>query len=587
MNFTVQNIVLMKHTYFFLLLLITADSFSQWNKDSLVRNPVCTAPHSQYYARSCTDGAGGAIFTWVDERNLPISAIYAQKINVKGKRAWAANGIPIFAPTDVSTGSVYSTIVADGSGGAIIVMEISVIGGANQLWAQHINAAGALLWGNGVRITDAPDARMRWVEDPTQDGISADGSGGVFVTWQAYQDTYFNYAQHIDANGNLVWGSTGVPLISVSGTNGYRTIITSTGNGTAVAGFSGLVNGVYYYYLQRIAANGSNIWGSNGLQMSNAYANQGPDTRVIYDAATSSVFTAFLTSSGSIINLNVQKIDLNGNILWTAGGVNTTNLSSGYTQTPDLLPDGKGGIFLASAVNLKAVVQHLNTKGKILWGAAGITVDNTTSGSQYNTSVVPDGGTGFIITYNTSRSFSTSGYPIYSQHYTAAGVATWQNGGVAVMVNNTNIDHEVPYMIASTKGFAITCWQDSRNSNTTSYDIYAARYGGATGMSLQGMDDEDLATAKSINNNIPSVNVYPNPASDDVVISFMLNDDVSNASISIYDATGRKVKDVAWGNLKAGKQSFHINTHNLQSGIYNAVIVYSTGKQETKIVISK
>ncbi len=548
-----------------------------------MRNPVCVEPNSQYYARSCTDGAGGAIFTWVDERNITNPSIYAQKINVKGKTQWATNGIPVYVPSN--SGAVYSTIVADGSGGAIIVMEISVSGGANQLWAQHINAAGTLLWGNGVKITDAPDSRLRWAEDPEPSGISADGAGGAFVTWQAYQDTYFNYAQHIDANGNLVWGTTGIPLLSISSINGYRTVITSTGNGTAVAGFTVLVSGVYYYYLQKIAANGSYAWSSTGLQVSTAYANLDPGFRVIYDAATSSVFTAFLTSSGSVINLNAQKTDLNGNILWTAGGVNTTNLSSGNAQTPDLLADGKGGIFLAAIVNGNANVQHVNTKGKILWGAGGINVDNI-GGNKNNPILVSDGGAGFIVTYNTTRSFS-NGYPIYSQHYTAAGVATWQNGGVAVMADYTNIDHEVPYTIASTKGFAITCWQDSRNSSTTSYDIYAARYGGVTGMSFTAPEEESIIATKSIQNNIPSLNTYPNPASGDVAVSFILDDNVADASLTIYDATGRKVKYFSWGNLQAGKQLFHINTQDLSSGVYDVVLLYSKGKLEEKIVISK
>ena len=575
----------MKHTYiFFFLLLIASNCFSQWNKDSLVRNPVCVEPNSQYYARSCTDGAGGAIFTWVDERNITSPSIYAQKINVKGKTAWATNGIPIYVSGISSSGAVNSTIVADGSGGAILVMEISVLGGANQLWAQHINSAGALLWGNGVQITDAPDSRLRWVEDPQQYGISADGSGGAFVTWQAYQMPYFNYAQHINANGSLAWGITGVPLPQVNGNNGYRTVIVSTGNGTAVAGFTNY-NGSLYY-LQRIAADGSYLWGSNGVQISGIYSNQSDAFNIIYDPVNAFVFTAFESNtSSSATDLNVQKLDLNGNLLWAAGGVNITNLSSGDVQQPDLLPDGKGGLFTASLVNGSANVQHTNKKGIILWGASGIYVDNIHI--QNNPVIVSDGGAGFIVTYNTTRSFSSGSYPIYSQHYTAAGAASWQSGGVAVMANYTNIDHEVPYTIASTKGFAITCWQDSRNSSTTSYDIYAARYGGVTGMSLTAPQEESIIATKSIQDNIPSINTYPNPASSDVAVSFILDDNVADASLTIYDATGRKVKYLLWGNLQAGKQLFHINTQDLSNGVYNVVMLYSKGKQEGKIVISK
>jgi len=311
-------------------------------------------------------------------------------------------------------------------------------------------------------------------------------------------------------------------------------------------------------------------------------------SQMLYDPVTSSVFTAFLATTSSATDLNVQKLDLNGNLLWPAGGVDITKLSSGGdAETPDLLADGKGGIFTACLVNSKANVQHTNLKGKILWGAGGINVDNTTFGGQNNPTLVTDGGAGFIVTYNTTRSFVTIGYPVYAQHYTAAGVATWQNGGVSVIANYSDLNHEVAYTFASSKGFAITCWGDQRSLSTNGEDIYAARYGGATGMSLTTPGEEDLMTAKTLQDNVPTINTYPNPAKNDVTVSFVLNDDVANASLSIYDATGNKVKYYSWGNLRAGKQLFHINTNDLQNGVYDVVLLHSKGKQEGRIIISK
>ena len=51
----------MKGFSFGLLLFISYSAFSQWNSDSLTRNIVCNAARNQFYARSCSDGSGGAI----------------------------------------------------------------------------------------------------------------------------------------------------------------------------------------------------------------------------------------------------------------------------------------------------------------------------------------------------------------------------------------------------------------------------------------------------------------------------------------------------------------------------------------------
>ena len=77
------------HTLF--LSWLSFSSFSQWNTDSTVRNPICTAIKNQYYPRSCSDGNGGAYITWVDERIITQPTAYAQHINKNGKEIGRAH----------------------------------------------------------------------------------------------------------------------------------------------------------------------------------------------------------------------------------------------------------------------------------------------------------------------------------------------------------------------------------------------------------------------------------------------------------------------------------------------------------------
>lgn len=593
-----QIILLMKGFSFGLLLFISYSAFSQWNSDSLTRNIVCNAARNQFYARSCSDGSGGAIFTWVDERAPnPLAAVYAQRITRTGKMAWPANGIVVYDPALAGgTGADNSAIVADGFGGAIIVYEMAVNGGARQLYAQHINAGGTALWPNAVKITDLVDSRLDWIGDPEQDGISPDGSGGAFITWQAYNSPVFIYAQHINASGNLVWGSTGVGLPLLAQFDGYRSTIQNTGAGTAVVGFSSLGGGSFY--MERLAANGSYMWGSSGLLVSDIYVNQNyePAHRIIYDSASSAIMTAFLTQgilNTSNADLTIQKIDLNGNFTWKAGGINITKLTgnNNIIKTPDILTDSKGGIFIAYDSNYRAKVQHINSKGKPMWGTSGITIDNLASSSQYNPTIVSDGGTGFIVTYNTTRSWAPGNYPIYGQHYSAAGTALWQANGVAVIANYAIINHEVPYTIASTKGYAITCWSDERNLGSSGSDIYAARFGGATGLlppfAPIAINADANNIANTSKNSILQLQVYPNPVKNTAHLSFAFPTAESNIVITLFDNVANKVTTAFLGNMAAGKHGYDLNIAGLSAGVYQLRLKGANTLMQTKIVVIK
>src|SRR5580765_5662243 len=79
------------------LLALTAyasTAFAAWPHDPTVTVPVCTAAGPAYNPVAVSDGAGGAIVAWEDNRG-PASRIFAQRIKADGTRAWATDGIAI------------------------------------------------------------------------------------------------------------------------------------------------------------------------------------------------------------------------------------------------------------------------------------------------------------------------------------------------------------------------------------------------------------------------------------------------------------------------------------------------------------
>lgn len=63
-----------------------------------------------------------------------------------------------------------------------------------------------------------------------------------------------------------------------------------------------------------------------------------------------------------------------------------------------------------------------------------------------------------------------------------------------------------------------------------------------------------------------AVNIYPNPTTDVAQVAF--TSDVNNGSLSIYDITGRMVKDMQLNQLNIGENNIELNVNDLQTGTY-------------------
>ncbi len=166
--------------------------------------PICTADASQYRPTIVSDGSGGAIITWNDGRSGSYD-IYAQRVNADGDVQWMLNGVAISAALK----SQYNPkIVSDGSGGAIITWTDMRRGSYNyDIYAQRVNTNGNVQWmPDGVFISREQFAT-----------IVADGSGGAIITWGGYE-IYNIYAQRVDADGNFLWTpNDGVAICTASG----------------------------------------------------------------------------------------------------------------------------------------------------------------------------------------------------------------------------------------------------------------------------------------------------------------------------------------------------------------------------------
>jgi hypothetical protein len=170
---------------------------------------VIAAPLQQYYPQVVTDGAGGAIVTWEDDRNFQDfhcpgfggnCEIYAQRVNAAGQVVWNPAGVPIAAAAANQFGA---RLVPDGSGGAIIAWHdcrnspgrdpclgdpVTLQPGGMDLYGQRVNAAGQTLWGTwGTPVAQAAGNQGTHYGTRLNASFSfamiGDGVGGAFVAW--------------------------------------------------------------------------------------------------------------------------------------------------------------------------------------------------------------------------------------------------------------------------------------------------------------------------------------------------------------------------------------------------------------------
>src|SRR6476661_4292148 len=106
--------------FFVCALLLLADpnreAMAAWPHAAGDAVPVATGNPSQVQPVSISDGAGGAIIAWRDDRNGTMD-VFAQRIDAYGNAKWLANGVLVCGAAGQQD---QITMAPDGAGGAWI-----------------------------------------------------------------------------------------------------------------------------------------------------------------------------------------------------------------------------------------------------------------------------------------------------------------------------------------------------------------------------------------------------------------------------------------------------------------------------------
>jgi hypothetical protein len=277
--------------------------------------------------------------------------------------------------------------------------------------------------------------------------IVSDGSGGVFIGWE---DENVAYAQRVDSEGNLRWGS-GLVLNTTRVWGSPYVVRDDSGGAIFVWGEAEEKDGGAYErtnYAQRVGPEGESLWDQGGKPV--------PGLGCVRNVVPDGSGGAIIASGGS--KLKMQRIDHEGKPMWSEEGITIcTTLTSGSGNEPRILADGSGGAIIVWPDNRAAYgrydiyAQRISPEGEILWQEGGIPVCAPQHG-QTTPQIVSDGSDGAIVAW--------LGGGVRVQRLSPYGEVLWQEEGVQVNVLPSQGTYPLG-MISDGAGGAIVVWHPS------------------------------------------------------------------------------------------------------------------------------
>lgn len=546
-------------------------------------NIICDMDKYQHSPVVVPDGSGGAIIVWGDLRNqgdlVYNGDIYAQRVNANGVVQWTANGVALCNdPLDQDL----FTIVSDGSGGAIVAWQ-DKRNGSYDIYAQRINAAGAVQWtANGIVISNAAN-------DQTTPIVIADGSGGAIVTWEdkrsggPFDNIYDVYAQRINSLGVVQWTANGLAVCTATG-NQYSPTLASDGSGGAIiTWYDGRPGFSTDIYAQRINSTGVVQWTANGVGVCTVAENQTrPLIRPDGVGGAIIVWRDYHGSNDSTNDIYAQRINSVGATQWTPGGV--ALCTAIFDQNVESLEtDGAGGVIMTwadrRAGTWAVYAGRLNDAGIPQWTANGVALSPALY-AEGIPQITTDGAGGAIVTWPDYRAGFE--FHVYAQRLNSAGAVQWSANGVALCARAGN-QYE-PAIISDGNGGAIVAWQELPNEDDSDDDIYATRVSG------------NGAIPTAVRPVTPSANLsvgasYPNPFTAETSLDVTLGRE-SSVSVEVFDVAGRRVRTIGLGRMPAGPARLTFDglddrKHALPSGVYFYRVRAGSETVTKKIVIAR
>lgn len=387
---------------------------------------------------------------------LILSVLFTFSLLSDAEGAWHESGRPV---CDSPGDQWYPGIISDGAGGAIIAWQ-DYRQGAGNIYIQRIDPGGDPLWTmNGTGACSDVSNREFFRQ------IVEDGEGGAILAWTDHRgETVDIYVQRIAGDGSPLWGD-GALAVSSAEADDYFPVIASDETGGAFVAWSSGPGSAGTICLQRIDSSGEAVFASGGITVS---LEGGQAFPAIVEDGTGGAIVVWISGGPENSSILSQRIDASGNLLWTPSGLAVCT-DRKISSFPDLAGDGSGGAIIVWQDRIGGdndiFAQRLQSSGAVAWGVSGVEVSSA-DGEQWHPQLVFSAGRPVVVWIDESAGECD----IRAQKLDMAGVLQWAADGMVVCAEPSMQLN--PEIVEAIDNSVIVTWQDGRSGR---FGIYAQK----------------------------------------------------------------------------------------------------------------
>ncbi|MDD3641963.1 MAG: FlgD immunoglobulin-like domain containing protein, partial [Candidatus Krumholzibacteria bacterium] len=338
---------------------------------------------------------------------------------------WIEDGIELDgAPYDQGNVSV----IGDGEGGAVVVWMRGLNEGGylkGDIYAQRLDRWGNSLWTSGGQ----PICVL--TEDQTQPKIVADGEGGYIICWTDLRPTTHTdiYAQRIDADGTPLWTTNGVAVCTAAYGQGNPVMIPFEGGGAVIAWQDTRSGTNYDVYAQRVSNAGSMLWTADGVAVCTDPSFQ--EQIRIAPGSDGGTNVVWQDSRNGQYDIYANYLSASGSPNWGTSG-NCICCDPASQSSPEMVSEGLGGAIVAWVDMRNGNADIYGTRvyyGSGYWGAGEASSICSAAGNQNYHSIERYGVYGAVVAWRDERGGNVD---LYAQRIDVSNNRYWATDGIAI-----------------------------------------------------------------------------------------------------------------------------------------------------------
>ena len=270
---------------------------------------VSSSPNSKLTPSVLPDDSGGVYVFWLESSGNR-EVILSQHYDKTGKALWGKKPLPV---TDNNLNVI--TFSAINSGNEIYIA-YQVLKKNKAIYHQLLNYKGKLLWGKNGRLCSVVES-IKSMPQMINSGSS------LILSWTDERNNDRNiYIQKYDREGKPQWVTGGVPVVRMNGDQFGQRLIPDDQNGAIIAWLDRrAVSITGNIYSQRVNAEGSLMWDSSGIAIG-SYFNTPKSYLNMLSDGNGGAIAVFKEKRNSRNGIFVQKIFSTGTFVSQIIGFN-------------------------------------------------------------------------------------------------------------------------------------------------------------------------------------------------------------------------------------------------------------------------